>query len=347
MSKDSASDRGQGGGLTFVVPSKGRLQDATFGFLEACDLGISRDQGSREYASRIRNVPNVDVILAQADEVPDRLDQGSVHLGITGEDLLRENGTQAAANYMVLKRLGYGEARLVVAVPRSWIDVRSMRDLEDVNLSYRRLHNRRLRVATKYPRLTGAFLIRHGIADYRFVPSLGATEGMPTSNLADIIVDITSTGATLAANGLKTVDDGVVMRSEACLAASVTAPWSERALATLHHILAMIEARESAKGRQIVRFRCPSEAIAKLGGTLAANLSCTLAPDLEETEEAAPGLRLLELVCPNEQLYAVVECLRAAGCTAISASSVDYLFGETIEAYERFRLTREHRGLSA
>ena len=86
-----------------------------------------------------------------------------------------------------------------------------------------------MRVATKYVNLTRRFFAEHGVADYRIVESLGATEGAPASGAADLIVDITTTGATLAANALKVLDDGVILRSEANLVASVRAPWGDRA----------------------------------------------------------------------------------------------------------------------
>jgi ATP phosphoribosyltransferase len=101
-----------------------------------------------------------------------------------------------------------------------------MEDLDDVAASFRPTHGRRLTVATKYINVTRRFFAGHGIADYRIVESLGATEGAPASGAADLIVDITSTGATLRANGLKIIDDGVILRSEAHLVASRKMRWS-------------------------------------------------------------------------------------------------------------------------
>jgi ATP phosphoribosyltransferase len=110
---------------------------------------------------------------------------------------------------------------VVVAVPEVWYDVSTMADLDDVAAEYRQRHGRRLRIATKYWRLTQQFFSQmHGIQVYRIVESLGATEGAPASGSADIIVDITSTGSTLQANHLKVLEDGIILKSEACLVSS-------------------------------------------------------------------------------------------------------------------------------
>ena len=124
-------------------------------------------------------------------------------------------------------RLGIGHADVVVAVPDHWHDVETMADLDDVAAHFRHRHGRRLRIATKYWRLTqGFFSQKHGIQVYQIVESLGATEGAPAAGLADLIVDITSTGSTLSANNLKIPADGVILSSQACLVRSLKAAGS-------------------------------------------------------------------------------------------------------------------------
>jgi ATP phosphoribosyltransferase len=117
-----------------------------------------------------------------------------------------------------------------------------MGDLEDMAALFYRTHGRRLRVATKFSVLTRRFFASWGVSGYRIVESLGATEGAPAAGTAEMIVDITSTGATLKANHLKVLDDGVILQSEANLVASRVAPWGERALAAR----AVIESRIAA-----------------------------------------------------------------------------------------------------
>jgi ATP phosphoribosyltransferase len=134
--------------------------------------------------------------------------------------------SDAASRVAFLKKLGFGRADVVVAVPDCWIDVRTMAELAEIALPFRRAHGRWYRVATKYLNITRRFFAAKGLADYRIVESLGATEGTPAAGTAELIVDITTTGTTLAANGLRVLDDGVVLRSEANLIASNAAEWS-------------------------------------------------------------------------------------------------------------------------
>ena len=132
-------------------------------------------------------------------------------------------------------------------MPQAWIDVRDMDDLDDVAMGFRARRGARMRVATKYVNTTRAFFRDKGVTDYHIVESLGATEGAPAAGQAEVIVDITSTGATLVANGLKVLDDGVILRSEANLVASLAAPWTPLLRETARQILARIAAEEEAR----------------------------------------------------------------------------------------------------
>jgi ATP phosphoribosyltransferase len=155
---------------------------------------------------------------------------GSAHLGVTGEDLVREQMADADSRVEFVKPLGFGFADVVVAVPNFWIDVATMADLDAISASFQQEHGRRLRVATKYLNLTRRFFSAHGVTDYRIVESLGATEGTPAAGSADLIVDITTTGETLRANGLRILDDGIILKSQANLVAARGANWSGAAM---------------------------------------------------------------------------------------------------------------------
>ncbi|HEX2761684.1 MAG TPA: ATP phosphoribosyltransferase, partial [Rhizomicrobium sp.] len=174
-------------------------------------------------------------------EIAAALLAGDVHLGITGEDLLREAAPELERRAHLVCPLGFGFADVVVAVSRYWIDVSTMADLDDICASYAARHRRRLRVATKYAGLTRAFFAHNGIADYRIVPSSGATEGAPAAGTAEVIVDITTTGATLRDNGLKILDDGVILKSQAQLAASLTADWNADARKACESLLSRLD----------------------------------------------------------------------------------------------------------
>jgi ATP phosphoribosyltransferase len=207
--------------ITLVIPSKGRLKEQALEVLAKAGLAVSLPGDERKYRARIEGADDIEVAFLSASEIAGEIGQGSVDLGITGEDLLRENLADWEARAEVVARLGFGNADVVVAVPDIWLDVASMADLDDVAADFRQRHGRRLRIATKYWRLTQQFFSqKHGIQVYRIVESLGATEGAPAAGLADVVVDITTTGSTLRANQLKVLADGVILRSQACLVAS-------------------------------------------------------------------------------------------------------------------------------
>jgi ATP phosphoribosyltransferase len=191
------------------------------------------------------------VAFLSAAEIARELGEGSVHLGVTGLDLLHETVADADAKVRLLAPLGFGRADVVVAVPEAWIDVWTMEDLDDVAAGFRARHGRRLRIATKYWNLTQRFFASHGIALYRVVGSLGATEGAPAAGAADLIVDITTTGATLAANHLKVLQDGVILRSEAHLFQSLTAQLDVGREAAVSDLIAAFEGGGVAATRSL------------------------------------------------------------------------------------------------
>jgi ATP phosphoribosyltransferase len=207
--------------ITLAIPSKGRLKEQALEVLARAGLAVSLPGDERKYRARIEGAENIEVAFLSASEIAGEIGQGSVDLGITGEDLLRETLAEWEVRAEIVARLGFGHADVVVAVPEIWLDVDTMADLDDVAADFRQRHGRRLRIATKYWRLTQQFFSgKHGIQVYRIVESLGATEGAPAAGTADVVVDITTTGSTLRANHLKVLSDGVILRSQACLVAS-------------------------------------------------------------------------------------------------------------------------------
>ncbi len=224
--------------LVFAVPSKGRLMEQTAELLAKAGLTLRKTGHARGYRGEIVELPSVDVAFISASEIAHTIKTGAAHLGVTGEDLVREKMADADARVEFISKLGFGNADVVVAVPASWIDVATMADLDAMSTAFRRAHGRSLRVATKYLNLTRRFFAGHGLSDYRIVESLGATEGTPAAGTADLIVDITTTGETLRANGLRILDDGVILRSEANLVAARGAAWSDTARAARDEIVA-------------------------------------------------------------------------------------------------------------
>ncbi len=207
--------------ITIAVPSKGRMKDDTLAAFAKAGLEVLPQKDARSYRTKVKGRDDIEIALLSASEIARELVAGSIDFGVTGEDLVREATVDWAGAMEICGRLGFGRADVVVAVPDHWHDVETMADLDDVAADFRHRHGRRLRIATKYWRLTqGFFSQKHGIQVYQIVESLGATEGAPAAGLADLIVDITSTGSTLTANNLKILGDGVILASEACLVLS-------------------------------------------------------------------------------------------------------------------------------
>ena len=302
-----------------AVPSKGRLQENAEAFFAQANLTLSKPRGSREYRGTMSCLANVEIAYLSASEIAAQLARGAVHMGITGEDLIRENIHNADKRVMLIESLGFGSANVVVAVPQAWIDVRTMADLDDVATSFRAQHNHRMRVATKYINLTRNFFASHGVVDYRIVESAGATEGAPAAGTAELIVDITTTGATLAANGLKVLDDGVMLRSHATLVASRDADWSDSARETARVILDHIAASARARKYKEVRTR-----FAACNDALLAEAHSRFGVVSPFGGPTSSGM--VTLHCPPTQLYALSSFLRDYGAETVSIASLEYVF---------------------
>ncbi len=212
--------------LTIAVPSKGRLKDQASELFERSGLALRKKGHERGYRGALAGLDGVEVVYVSAAEIVHQLKSGRVHMGVTGEDLIRETLADVDGTVEFLRPLGFGRADVVVAVPDCWIDVDRMADLEDVAAQFARTHGRRLRVATKYMSLTRRFFATHGVTGYRIVESVGATEATPAAGTSELIVDITTTGTTLRANHLKVLEDGLILKSQAHLFASRGAKWS-------------------------------------------------------------------------------------------------------------------------
>ncbi|GBE42281.1 ATP phosphoribosyltransferase [bacterium BMS3Bbin10] len=227
--------------LRLALPSKGRLMERAGELFANAGMPIRKIGHERGYRGEITGRPGVEIAFLSAAEIARQLNLGRVHAGITGEDLIAESGRDGATRIELVRPLGFGRADVVVAVPECWLDVSKMGDLEEVAAVFFREHGRRLRVATKYLNLTRRFFSQKGVTGYRIVESLGATEGTVAAGTAEIIVDITSTGTTLKANHLRVLDDGLILKSQAMLARSKTAPWSKGNQAEMDEIVSRLE----------------------------------------------------------------------------------------------------------
>jgi ATP phosphoribosyltransferase len=316
------------GPLIIAVPAKGRLQENAEGFFMRAGLPLIKPRGARDYRGAVTGLDDVEVAYLSASEITTQLAAGAVHLGVTGEDLVREMIPDVDKRVVLIEGLGFGFANVVVAVPQAWIDVRTMADVDDVATAFRHHHDRKMRVATKYINLTRDFFSSHGVIDYRIVESSGATEGAPAAGTAEMIVDITTSGATLAANGLKVVEDGTILRSQANLVAARNAAWGkgERDLARV--ILDRVAAQARARAFSEVRARFAA-------GTdmLVENARRKFAVEAPFGGPSSSGMLILH--CPPDQVYALTSYLRENGAEAVAVADLDYVFSRDNPLYAK------------
>ncbi|MCF6329056.1 MAG: ATP phosphoribosyltransferase [Henriciella sp.] len=303
--------------LTIAIPSKGRLKEKSEAWLAASGFKLSQLGGGRGYRAHLGGLPDTDVMLLSAREIAEGLISGALHVGITGEDLLHDLSGNVERDVQVMRRLGFGGADVVVAVPAAWLDVETMADLEAAGAQFRARHGRRMRVATKYMRLTRSFFAARSVGEYRLLESAGATEAAPAAGSAEVIVDITSSGATLKANGLKILSDGVILNSQASLSGSKQATWNDDSLSSLRLLLDGIEARASA---ETLRRLETVKAIPK-----------ALAEEL--------GLKVLEtgsVLCPADTAAVTARTLAGHGLGSVAITTVEHVFAKGNDAYEAF-----------
>jgi ATP phosphoribosyltransferase len=298
--------------LILALPSKGRLKEQCEAWLADCGFRLEVEGGARGYRAEIVGLAGVAVQLLSAADIAAALDAGEVHLGVTGEDLLRERGEDVGDRVMLLRALGFGRADLVVAAPKSWVDVETMADVDEVAAHYAARTGRRLRVATKYTAQTRAFFAHQGIIDYRIVESGGATEGAPAAGAAELVVDITTTGATLQANGLRVLSDGVILKSQAHLAAGLVAPWTAAGVGLVRRLLGVVEARARARGLSLLAW--PPEQT----------------PEAEAATEAfvVAGARRRShgLLVQTDQLFDIAAALSARQVGPVSVTRPEFAF---------------------
>ena len=203
--------------INIGIPSKGRLRKDILKIFKKNKLNLVSERGERDLLGSIKNLSNVKILYLHAREIVERLGDGSLDLGFSGYDLLKESEINVQNKINVVKKYRFGKATLVVAIPDPWIDVQTVADLEEIAFEFKDKKKKRLRVATKYPNLTREFLFSKGVTQFKLVSSLGATEAYPFTGSSEIITDITSTGETLRANNLRILKDGKILKSEACM----------------------------------------------------------------------------------------------------------------------------------
>jgi ATP phosphoribosyltransferase len=324
-----AAKRRAGDELRLALPSKG-MEDATLSFLTACGLSVDRSN-PRQYRAALRTPQGVTVIFQRAADIFEKVDEGSVDLGITGYDIVREHEHEDDAVEVLYPELGYGRCELVLAVPDAWLDVTSIGDLGQVATELR-AKGSELRVATKYGNLTRQFLYQQGINYFNVVSSQGALEAAPTMGYGDIVSDLMTSGVTLRENRLKTIVGGTILRSEACLIGNRRElAASDAKLQRTRAILELIEAYLRGRKHASITANVSGESEEAVARRLTAydTAAGLRGPTIARVYSKVPGEQkwfAVTVIVARDQLLQAVEQLRRAGAVDMTVQDLHYVF---------------------
>jgi len=314
--------------LVLALPSKGSLHGPMVSLLERCFLSPTRSNGGRAYTGRLSGIADASVLYARADDIGELVGSGQAHVGITGLDLFQEtaDSEHVSSVSMVIEDLGFGQASLEVGVPVSWIDVTDFKDLGEVARDIRINHGRPFRVATKFPNLTRQHFMANGLTDFRLVASAGATEAAPRSGTADIVVDLVSSGTTYDANGLTTIDHGLVLKSQACLiASSDPSAWNPAAVNAFEHFGGLLSASIRARNMRGLRASFPSSWNPAPGSTVSGLGSAAEYLDDVRVYKTLEGGFEVAGVFHTSGIHNVLDGIRRAGALTVKVVEYDII----------------------
>jgi len=324
--------------LKLALPSKGQLSSTSMDFLARAGLRVYRPN-ERQYAAVIPTIPGIEVVFQRATDIFEKVNDGSVDLGITGYDIIGEYG-EDTDDVVIIEKLGFGKCELVLAVPDSWIDVSTLTDLADLAITYKE-KGKQLRISTKYGNLTKEWLYKKGITHFTLISSEGALEAAPSMGYADMIADLTETGTTLRENHLKVIEGGVILRSEACLIGSRKSlvKYPEK-LRITKHIIELVEAH--LRSRKYISVR------ANIKGKTAEEVSTMLAEAPELSGVVGPSIAKIyakpnkdgswyeiNILLEHYKLIDATEHLRRIGGSDITIIQASYIFDAKSYIYER------------
>jgi ATP phosphoribosyltransferase len=285
---------GPDGRLLVAVPSKGRLAPPALELLAAA--GLRFEAGERALHVPCQNAP-VDLLLVRPHDIPEYVQDGVVHVGITGANLVVE----ARAEVATLAELGFASCTLEAAVPAA-APQRELADLAG------------LRVATAYPVATRAALGRLGV-EAELVTVSGSVEAAPRLGLSDAIVDLVSTGSTASVNGLRRI--GTLLRSEAVLVANRELIDERRDL--VERLELMVRGVVAARRRRYVMLNAPEAALPRIRELLPGMDAPSVLP------LAAPGQIAVHAAVDTDEIWDLLPPLKAAGASSILVVPVERL----------------------
>ncbi|MBO9345970.1 MAG: ATP phosphoribosyltransferase [Chloroflexi bacterium] len=318
--------------VRLALPSKGRLQQPTLDFLARCGFEV-KPSATRGYIGHIPALPKVTVLFQRPRDIVTSVAGGGVDLGITGYDVIADANVEHSV-LVLHDALGFGKCRVVIAVPESWSDVRTMADLA----AHARTRAHPLRVVTKYHHLTRQFLTQHCVQPFVLVEAEGSLEVVPEIGYADIIVDIAETGATLQQNRLRAIEDGVILHTQASLIAHRNALKRPEVMNTAIELLEYFEAHQRADGYFMIWANVRGQSWEQVGQLLTTRTTLgglqgpTIAPIYPNPQSASanPGAQwfAVNIVVGRSELTEAIAQLREIGGSGVVVTPVTYIFEE-------------------
>ena len=276
--------------MRIAVPNKGRLHDPTMDLLERAGLHVETGADRRLYADTVD--PDVSVLFARAADIPEYVRDGAATLGITGLDQVRESGH----DLVDLLDLEFGRCRLVLAAPEGG-DIESVEDVAGRT------------VATEFPRITREYFAERGV-DAEVVEVSGATELTPHVDMADAIVDITSTGTTLAVNRLAVVSE--VLSSSVRLFARPDAADDEK----VRQVATAFQSVLSAEGKRYLMMNVPESRLDEVREVIP-GLGGPTVMDVAGSDDVA-----VHVVVDERDVFETVNELRDVGASGILVTEI-------------------------
>jgi ATP phosphoribosyltransferase len=297
ISIDPAGGR-PAGSLRLAVQKDGRLTQDTLTLLHGC--GLEFDSYRNRLFAPCRNFP-LAILYVRDDDIPGYVASGTVDLGILGQNVLREH--QVTDQACELAPLGFGQCRMVVAVPKE-APARAVEDL------------RGLRVATTYPRIVGDFFTRRGIP-VAITEIAGAVEMTPALGVADAIADLSATGSALLQHDLRPI--ATIMESEAVLVAPPLALADPKRRPTIDRLVMRVRSVLAAKRFKYVMMNAPRAALADIRRIVPGLRTPTVVP------LADPDWVAIHAAIEEQVFWDVIERLHAAGASEILVSPIEKL----------------------
>ncbi|SDL95069.1 ATP phosphoribosyltransferase [Halogranum gelatinilyticum] len=279
--------------MRIAVPNKGRIHDPTIDLLEHAGLHIENGSDRKLYAETVD--PEVTVLFVRAADIPEYVRDGAADIGITGYDQVRESGHDLTE----LLDLGFGKCRLVLAAPEDG-DIESVSDLAGKS------------VATEFPTIARRYFEEQGV-DPEIVKVTGATELTPHVDMADAIIDITSTGTTLAVNRLAIIDE--VLSSSVRLFARPEVEDDPKVQQVTMALRSVLE----ADGKRYLMMNAPKEKLDDVREVIPGMGGPTVM-DIAGDDKVA-----VHVVVDESDVFSVINDLRAVGASDILVTEIERL----------------------